>query len=74
MKVHTTTVCVSVLDPGLTLCAVFFFYVFSEWGPQRGSSEEIPALVCLPGGEDWWAEERGGEDELNMFMFCEVFP
>lgn len=42
------------------LC-VFSLTYFSEWGTQRGSSQEIPALVCLPGGENRRAEKRGGE-------------
>ncbi|MEQ2205506.1 hypothetical protein XENOCAPTIV_001134, partial [Xenoophorus captivus] len=35
------------LHAGLCLC-----FFLSERGPQRGSGEEIPALVCLSGGKN----------------------
>lgn len=61
IKILTSTVCVSALDMS--------WYVYSpsssEWGPQRGSSEEIPSLICLPGGKNWWTEERRGEKKLK---------
>lgn len=54
-----------------------WFYVFtnyfSEWGTQRGPSQEVPALICVPGGEDGWTEERGGEIPNTLsscLMWC----